>query len=426
MNNDIDKLSAVNEICHSSQFEGAVIKNPPIPKQYGDELLVFDKGEGCWLFDIEGRKYLDFGSGISVNSLGYGREDLAETAFRQMKKLVHVSNLFATLPQIELADRILSAPIPGNSHADFCAVHFGNSGTEAVETALKYARLYSLASKGKGHSRIIAFSGSFHGRTMGALSVTSTPAYREPFEPLIPDVEILPFNDSSALEKAMDNTVAAVIVEPLQGEGGINLVSGDFAKTLNRLCRQYNTMLIADEVQSGIGRCGSVFASGITGLEPDIITLAKPLAGGLPLSAVLVPEKINRILKPGHHATTFGGGPVTTAVALKSWDILTDPSFMAEVRKKGEFLHSLLRIKLKEYSLDGEIKGLGLLKGLKLKEDKYNGEWCGKIISQTREEGLIILKSGKNVLRFAPPLTIDRDELAKGVEILFKVINKNL
>ncbi len=404
----------------------AIVKNPPLPKQYGDELLVFDYGAGCYLFDLSGKRYLDMGSGIAVNALGYGRSDLADIASKQMRKLIHVSNLFATEPQLELARKMTAAAAPGGAHALFEAVHFGNSGAEANETAIKYARLYAKTRRGEGHHRLIAFSNSFHGRTMGALSLTANPAYREPFEPLIPGSEILPLNDVNTLKKALDGTVAAVMVEPIQGEGGLHILSRDFARTLNTLCREHDVLLIADEVQTGLGRCGSLYASGIVGLEPDIITLAKPLAGGLPLSAVLVPAKVNAILKPGHHATTFGGGPVTTAVASAVWDILTEPSFMAETRRKGELLESLLVGKMKELGVKGEILGAGLLKGFRLHGDNYNGAWCSSIIGDAKNEGLIILKTGADVLRLAPPLVISDEELKEGVDILFKVIKKNL
>jgi len=404
----------------------ATVKNPPLPKQYGEELLVFDFGEGCYLFDRSGKRYLDMGSGIAVNALGYGRSDLADIAAAQMRRLIHVSNLFATEPELELAGKIIAAAVPGGSHSSFEAVHFGNSGSEANETAIKYARLYARTKRGAGHHRLIAFSNSFHGRTMGSLSLTANPAYREPFEPLIPGSEILPFNDVSALEKSLDGNVAAVMIEPVQGEGGLNIVSRNFAKALNNLCRKYDVLLIADEVQTGLGRCGSLFASGIVGLEPDMITLAKPMAGGLPLSAVLVPEKVNDLLKPGHHATTFGGGPVTTAVASAVWDILSKPEFMAETRRKGEFLESLLASGMKEMGIKGDLLGAGLLRGFRFHSDKYDGIWCSRIIGEARNEGLIILKTGADVLRLAPPLVISDKEIKEGVNLLFKVIKNNL
>jgi acetylornithine/N-succinyldiaminopimelate aminotransferase len=404
----------------------AIVRNPPLPKQYGNELLVFDRGEGCRLFDRSGRSYLDMGSGIAVNSLGYGRKDLADVAAAQMKKLIHVSNLFATEPQLELAGKIIGTSAPGGAHAIFEAVHFGNSGSEANETAIKYARLYSKTRRGDGHHRLIAFSNSFHGRTMGALSLTANPAYREPFGPLIPGSEILPLNDISALEAALDETVSAIMVEPIQGEGGLHIVSREFAETLNSLCRKYDILLIADEVQTGMGRCGVMFASDLVGLEPDIITLAKPLAGGLPLSAVMVPARVNALLKPGHHATTFGGGPVTTAVASLVWDIMADPAFLSETRRKGILLESMLADGLVKLGIKGEIRGAGLLRGLRMTDDKYDGAWCSKILKSAMDEGLILLKTGADVLRLAPPLIISDSELEEGVQLLFNVIKRNL
>lgn len=406
--------------------ENAVVSHPPLPRQYGDELLVFDHGKGSRLYDRSGRSYLDMGAGIAVNSLGYGREDLAEIAGAQMKKLVHVSNLFATEPQLELASKMLAAPVPGSARASFEAVHFGNSGTEANETAMKYARLYAKERKGSGHHRFLAFTDSFHGRTMGALSLTANPAYREPFAPLVPGCEILPLNDAGALKDAFDETVAGVLVEPVQGEGGLNILTGKFTRVLNSLCRKYDSLLIADEVQTGLGRCGTLFASGLVGLEPDVITLAKPLAGGLPLSAVLVPAKVNAFLKPGHHATTFGGGPVTTAVASEVWDILTAPEFLAETRRKGELCASLLQDVINETGQEGEVRGAGLLRGLRFTRDSRDGAWCGRVIAGCRKKGLIILKTGADVLRLAPPLTITDDELREGIAILSEVIRENI
>jgi acetylornithine/N-succinyldiaminopimelate aminotransferase len=261
---------------------------------------------------------------------------------------------------------------------------------------------------------------------MGALSLTANPAYREPFEPLIPGCEILPLNNVKALEKAFDDTIAGVIIEPIQGEGGLNLLTRKFTRVLNSLCRQHDAMLIADEVQTGLGRCGALFASGIVGLEPDIITLAKPLAGGLPLSAVLVPARINALLKPGHHATTFGGGPVTTAVASAVWDILSKPEFLAETRRKGELLETLLAGLINETGTSGEVRGAGLLRGIRFSDNRYDGPWCSAVIRDCRNAGLIILKTGADVLRLAPPLTITDEELSEGVSILAEIIKNNL
>jgi len=402
----------------------AYASKPPLPRQYAENLLVMEKGRGCRISDRSGREYLDMGAGIAVNSLGYGRLDLAEIAAKQMRKLIHVSNLFTTGPALELAEKIIAAGPPRGSTSKFEAVHFGNSGSEANETALKYARLYASDKRGDGHHGFLAFSGGFHGRTMGALSLTANTQYRLPFNPLIPDALILPLNDEEALRNTLDESFAAVIIEPIQGEGGLHKPNEAFVRTLNALCRQYDVLLITDEIQSGLGRCGELYASSLIGLEPDIITLAKPLAAGLPLSAVLIPSKINQLLKPGLHATTFGGGPLTTAVASATWDLLNDPVFMEEVNRKGAFLESLLNEGLKSLGIPGEVRGIGMLRGLHLVDEKYDSSWCNKVLKKTLEAGLIILKSGLDVLRLAPPLVISYDELTEGVHILFDTIKE--
>lgn len=404
----------------------AMIVNHPLARQYGDELLILDRGEGCRLVDRAGVRYLDMGSGIAVNALGCGREDLADIAREQMLKLTHASNLFATEPQLELAWKMLGSGIPGPPGAAGYAVHFGNSGAEANETAMKYARLYARRRKGEGCGGILAFTHSFHGRTMGALSITAKESYREPFEPLIPGCDFLPFNDPEALEAAANEGIAGIFVEPVQGEGGLSVVSSDFAGMLNTVCRRHDILLVSDEVQSGLGRCGRLFASELTGLEPDMITMAKPMAGGLPLSAVLIHGGINALLEVGHHATTFGGGPVTTAVASRVWDILSDPDFLAEVRRKGELAAELASGYLEGIGVPGELRGAGLLRGVRLLDERYDGMWCSKVIAECLRRGMIILKTGADVLRLAPPLVISDGEIEEGLSLLFDVIRENL
>lgn len=399
-----------------------MVNTMPLPRQYGESLLLMSHGEGSYLYDETGKKYLDMGSGIAVNALGYGRRDLAEIASEQMKQIIHVSNLFATKPQLALAEKMCALRIPGSSRTVFEAVHFGNSGTEANEAAMKYARLYALSRRGEGCHRFISFTNGFHGRTMGALSVTANENYRLPFAPLIPDCSILPFNDVEAICRAVDEQVAGIIVEPVQGEGGLECVTTEFAHVLNKLCEEHDILLIADEVQSGIGRCGTFLASEIVGLEPDIVTLAKPLAGGLPLSATLIPRRVNVLLKPGHHASTFGGGPVTSAVALKVWDTIKHPDFLAEVRRKGDLMGKLLGHGLK--NIPGEIRGAGLLRGIRFFGAAYDGRWCIEVIRRMRERGIIILKTGGDVLRFAPPLVITDEEIERAIQTLFDVIHE--
>ncbi|WP_230391496.1 MULTISPECIES: aspartate aminotransferase family protein [unclassified Oceanispirochaeta] len=395
-----------------------LIQNPPLPKNFADTFLQIDYGKGCYLYDKGGKEYLDFGSGIAVNALGYGREDLAEAAYNQMKKLIHVSNVYTTEPTVQLAETLTAA---GN----FAAVHFGSSGTEANEAALKYARLYGKKMKGDNAIGLISFSSGFHGRTMGALSVTATEKYKTPFGPLIPGCTILPYNDPDALKSFSDAAdTAAIIVEVVQGEGGLVSLSTEMIETLNKFCAENNVILIADEVQTGLGRTGSLFASAACGLNADIITLAKPLAAGLPLSATLIPAKVNDLLSPGDHGTTFGGGPVTCQVALKVLKHINNKDFLDSVRIKGQFLSSLLQKTMKEENLKGSVLGKGLMVGLQL--DSLTAEKIPAVMNECRENGLLLLRSGKAVLRIVPPLVISEKELQDGVKILFKSIKEML
>ena len=417
----------------------ALIKEHPLPNCFTPELLMISRGEGVWLEDAEGRRYLDFTGGIAVNALGYGREDLADIASRQMKKLIHISNLYITEPALELANKMLAQGVrkagagsktDGSATAgEFQSVQFLNSGSEANETALKYARLYAHRKRGEGHHKLLSFTGSFHGRTMGALSVTPNAKYQTPFLPLIPGTEVGEYNNVAALEKILDDSFAGVIVEVIQGEGGLAGMTPEFAAALNRLCRKHDVILIADEVQTGLSRTGSFYASSGIGLEPDMITLAKPLAAGLPLAAVLIPEKINSLLHVGEHGTTFGGGPVTTAVASKVWDILSDPQFVARIRDRGEYLAGKLRTLTEKYSFLGGIRGRGLLIGVEVLQEKLAGESdpagvMPALLGAFREEGLLILRSGTNILRIAPPLVIEPGEIDTGIEIMTRVLDK--
>lgn len=392
---------------------GGIETNLPFPRQYGSELLVLRRGHGVWLEDIAGKKYLDFAGGIAVNALGYGRADLARTAYRQMRKIIHISNLFTTEPALALA-RAMIAKGPWR----FSSVFFGNSGTEANEAALKYARLYALRTKGPGHEKLLCFSGAFHGRTLGSLSCTPTPKYQEPYQPLLPGVVVAPYNDPHTLWDVLTDEFAGVIVEVIQGEGGLTCMTPEFARALNELCRTKNAVLIVDEVQTGITRTGTFYASEGVGLEPDLITLAKPLAGGLPLSAVLIPEKIHEVIHLGDHGTTFGGGPVTTAVALKVWETVSQPAFLARVKESGELLSKGLEELKSRHASVGTIRGRGLLRGF-----EYNGGELKDLLARLQLKGMLALRSGTNVLRIAPPLVITKNEIQKGIDIIEEALS---
>ena len=386
--------------------EQAFVEGVPFPKNYSSRFLMLTRGEGVRVEDRAGNRYLDFGAGIAVNALGYGREDLARAAYEQMLKLVHVSNLYATEPATELAAELVAS-------GPFAAVHFGNSGTEANEAALKYARLYAHRTRGEGHHKILCFEGAFHGRTLGALSCTPSAKYQDPFRPLLPGVEVLPFNDPATLEKTLDDSFAAVIVEVVQGEGGLACMSPEFSGALVRTCRRNDVILIADEVQTGLSRTGTLYASTGAALEPDVITLSKPLAGGLPLSATLIPGKINDLLHVGEHGTTFGGGPVTTAVARVVWSLLSDPAFIESVSRKGAVLEGLLEDLCTRHSALGRRRGRGLLQGVTVE-----GADPAAVLERAQSRGLLLLRSGANVLRIAPPLVISDEEIGEGVGIL--------
>jgi acetylornithine/N-succinyldiaminopimelate aminotransferase len=387
----------------------ALAANLPFPPQYGSELLVISRGRGVWLQDTAGKRYMDFAGGIAVNALGYGRADLAKIAMKQMRRLSHISNLFTTEPALALARAMLAT-----GPFKFESVFFGNSGTEANEAALKYARLYSHRTKGIGHEKLLCFSGAFHGRTMGSLSCTPTPKYQDPYLPLIPGVVVAPYNDAEALSRILTDEFAGVIVEVIQGEGGLSAMTPEFARALNEACARTGAILIADEIQTGMARTGTFYGSEGVGLQPDIITLAKPLAGGLPLSAALIPKKVNCLIHQSDHGTTFGGGPVTTAVAGKVWDTIRKPEFIRHVAEMGELLgQGLARIKAAHPDAVGELRGRGLLRGF-----EYRGGDVQGFLETLRARGMLALRAGANVVRIAPPLIISPREIETGIILI--------
>jgi acetylornithine/N-succinyldiaminopimelate aminotransferase len=399
--------------------DSAMIREHSLPNCFSPELLMLERGEGVWLEDRAGKRYLDFAGGIAVNALGYGRQDLADIARAQMVKLTHISNLFITEPTLQLARKMLetSRTLWGR---EFQAVQFLSSGSEANETALKYARLFAVRTKGQGAHKLLSFTGAFHGRTFGSLSVTPNAKYQDPFRPLLPGVETAEYNSVEALEQVLDSSFAGVIVEVVQGEGGLASMTPEFASALNRACRRSGALLIADEVQTGLGRTGDFYASLGVGLQPDLITLAKPLAAGLPLAAVLIPPEVNAQIHLGDHGTTFGGGPVTTAVAGRVWDLLSQPEFLAGVRDTGAFLGERLQALAAELpEVCGGVRGKGLLRGIEIRSREIGG-----VVDALRGEGLLALRSGGSVLRLAPPLVISREEIDAGIAIVKKVLSQ--
>ena len=392
------------------QIKDAIVTDHPFPNAFSPEMLLLEHGSGCRVTDAAGKSYLDLGAGIAVNALGYGRDDLADVAAAQMRKLVHVSNLYTTGPALELAGKLTGDR--------FAAVQYMNSGAEANESALKFARMYAhRGEKNAERHKILAFTGGFHGRTYGALACTATPKYQEPFRPMLPGVEVAPYNDVEALRKTLDGTFAGVIVEVVQGEGGLASMTPEFAAALNACRDEHDLILIADEVQTGLGRAGHLFASDSAGLKPDIVTLAKPLAGGLPLSAVLLPAAVNDRLHFGEHGTTFGGGPVTCALASHVFDILTDPAFLAAVRERGEQLRQGLESLREAHGL-GPVVGAGLLRGVHVPGKAGEQPRIQALSTALRTAGVLVLRSGDDVMRIAPPLVISADEIAEGLRCM--------
>jgi len=364
---------------------------------------LFVAGEGSELIAEDGTRYLDFVAGIAVNALGYNSPVIREAIVRALDTgLVHVSNLYRTEPGERLAAELTKS---FGGQAFFC-----NSGAEANEGAFKFARKWSKKTE------IVAFTGSFHGRLFASLAATDRPDYRRPFEPLLAGVQIVPLGDRAATTRAITGTTAAVIIEPLQGEGGVRPVESAFLAFLRELCDQQGAALIFDEVQCGLGRTGSLFAYEQAGVTPDMLTLAKPLAGGLPMGAVLVADRIAAALAPGDHATTFGGGPLVATVALEVLRTIADPDFLAEVRAKGAWLGQRLEQIAAKSPRVKAVRGRGLMWGIELAEP------ATPVIAAARERRLLVLTAGPNVIRIVPPLTISESDLERGVAILAEVL----
>ena len=367
---------------------------------------LFVAGEGSELIAEDGVRYLDFVAGIAVNALGYNNPTFRGAVMRALDTgLVHVSNLYRTEPGERLASELLSHAFPSGGQAFFC-----NSGAEANEGAFKFARKWS------GKTDIVAFSGSFHGRLFASLAATDRPDYRRPFEPLLAGVQIIPMEEEAAPRAITAERTAAVIIEPVQGEGGVRPVPAGFLELLRQLCSSRASALIFDEVQCGLGRTGRLFAAEHSGVVPDMYTLAKPLGGGLPMGAILVNDGVAGALAPGDHATTFGGGPFVATVALDVVRTIAEPAFLADIRAKAEWLGAALGALASRRARVREARGRGLMWGLEL------NDVAAPVVAAARERHLLILTAGPTVIRIVPPLTVTRDELARGVAILDEVL----
>jgi len=371
-----------------------------------DRDLVMVSGEGARLTDDQGRTYLDFAAGVGVNGLGYGNRKVLAAIRKQAGRMVHASNLYHNPPATALAERLVALAFPAR-------VFLCNSGTEAVEAAIKFARRIG---REQGRTELVAFERSFHGRTMGALSLTWTARYREPFEPLVPGVRFCPWDDLKAAGLAIGPKTAAVFVEPVQGEGGVRVAPAEFLQGLADICRDAGALLVSEEVQCGLGRTGKLFAYEHANLRPDILTLAKPLGGGLPLGAVLVREEIAGAIAVGDHGSTFGGNPVAAAAALAVLDKLTSDGFLAKVDKRARALRRGLNVLARKYPAVSQVRSLGLMVGVELKGK------AAPVVAGLRERGILTTRAGENVLRLLPPLVIKQKDIREFLEALDAVL----
>jgi predicted acetylornithine/succinylornithine family transaminase len=380
---------------------------------YNRAPVVMSRGEGCVLWDVEGRRFLDMTAGIAVCVLGHGHAGLSQALALQATRLHHTSNLYFIEAQIRLAEALARRAFAGK--AFFC-----NSGTEANEAALKLARRYQIVLRNQPKRvELISFEGSFHGRTMGALSVTGQAKYREGFGPLLPDVRFIPFGDAEAARKAITERTCAAIVEPIQAEGGINLPPPGYLQELRRLCSERGALLIFDEVQTGVGRTGTFYAFEREAMVPDIVTLAKGLAGGVPMGAMLASEAVAEGFGPGTHAATFGGNPLASAAALYVQQVMDEQNLLGRCQDSGAYLGSALaRLAERRRPKTRGARGRGLLQGLVMEAD------AAAVVVKARDHGLLLSVAGGNVVRFAPPLVVGRVEIDEALSILDAVLSE--
>ena len=368
--------------------------------------LAIVKGQDCFAFDNNGKQYIDLTSGIGVNSLGFCNDEWSNAVCEQAKTLNHTSNLYYTLPQVSAAQKLIE-------NTSYSKVFFCNSGAEANECAIKIARKYSFDKYGQGRSTIITLTDSFHGRTMTTLTATGQDVFHNFFFPFAEGFKYCKANDSQMLEQMLTDDVCAVMFEFVQGEGGVKSLDSQFIKDIFALCKDKDVLVIADEVQSGIGRTGKLLTSQVFDVMPDITTLAKGLGGGLPVGAVLVNEKTQSVMGYSHHGTTFGGNPIVCAGVNVVLDKVANDDFLADVRAKGDFV----RESLKDCKKVEEITGLGLMIGIKVKDIT-----ASEVVAKCMQQGVLAL-TAKDRVRLLPPLNIDKDLLAKAVEVLKQILN---
>lgn len=376
---------------------------------YNRAPVVLKEGKGVYLTDTEGKKYLDFGAGIAVASLGYGNKELEEALCNQVQKLLHTSNLFYNEYSDPAAEAIIEV-------SGMDKVFFTNSGTEAIEGALKAARKYARENN-TGKYEFIAMNKAFHGRTMGALSVTGTAVYRTPFEPLVPGVSFADFNNIEDLKEKITDKTCAVILEPVQGEGGVHCADEAYLKAVRKLCDEQDILLIFDEIQCGMGRTGEYFAWQKYQVKPDILVMAKAIGNGMPVGAFAMTDKVAvKSLKPGDHGTTYGGNPMALCAVATTIKLFKENEILADVKETGAYLReSLLKLK-DEKSVIRDVRGTGLIQGIELTTP------VSEVIKGALEKGLILIAAGSNVIRFVPPLVIKKEEIDKMIDILKEIL----
>ncbi|MGI6007773.1 MAG: aspartate aminotransferase family protein [Ruminococcus sp.] len=374
--------------------------------------IVLDRGEGAYLYDTDGKRYLDFAAGIAVCALGHSNPEYLEALKKQMDKLMHVSNLYYNRPMAEAGKKVIAA-----SHMD--KVFFTNSGTEAIEGALKAAKKYAYERDGHSGHEIIAMEHSFHGRSVGALSVTGNAHYREPFEPLMGGVKFARFNDLESVKRLITDKTCAIILETVQGEGGIYPADPGFLKGVRSLCDEHDIVMILDEIQCGMGRCGYYFAWQEYGVQPDIMTCAKALGGGVPVGAFIMNHKVAQAsLKPGDHGTTYGGNPFVCAAVSKVFDLFEKYDLTGHVRELTPYLEEKLDHFVSKYDCVAQRRGKGFMQGLVIA-----GRPVGEVISKAMDNGLLVISAGTDVLRLVPPLIITKEQIDEMAEKLEKSLS---
>ena len=370
--------------------------------------FVLARGEGVTVYDADGKAYTDWVAGIAVNSLGYGDAELQQAVNAQMDSgLIHVSGLYHTQPMVELAQRLCEV-----SFAD--KAYFCNSGAEAIEGSLKFARKHAWVNERHNKTEVVSFSDAFHGRTMGALAITPKEKYQAPFKPMVPGSVVCEFNNIDSAKECIGADTVAVIIEPIQGEGGINVATAEFLQALRALCDEHEAALIFDEVQCGLGRTGDMWAHSFAGVSPDIMALAKPLAGGLPIGAILVTDEIAGAMSPGDHGSTFSGGAVVMQAAKVVVNRLQSDGFLEHVREVGDYLLERLAELNSPHIRD--VRGRGLMSGIELDIAP------GGVVNAGYEHGLLLVSSGTNVVRFVPPLIVQKSHVDELIEKLTTIL----